>query len=89
MPGKTTRLALEGNGPWTLPPLDRITVAMGESGSCIITGRLPMAGDRIQRYVDIPISTATAMQLLGLLQAFQTHYDLPMPTKPVQTRGLQ
>jgi hypothetical protein len=86
---KQTVLMFKGKGPFSLPPIERLRVAMTESKGCLITGRLPMTEDRTERFVEVNLSLESAMQLLGLLQKFQQIYGLPMPTGPIETRQFQ
>ena len=75
----TTTIALNGVGPFTLPPLTDLTASMTEDGLALVQGTLPDAGDGRQRFVHIPMRTEYAMQLLVVLRALQKAYDLPIP----------
>ena len=90
MSDKITTVLLKGEGPHSFPPIDHPTVSMTEDGMAMIQGRLPMIpGDRTQRFVHIPMTTASAMQLLVLLQQLRQAYSLPMPSGKPSERTYQ
>jgi hypothetical protein len=82
----TTKLQLDGPGPFSIPPLAQpIRLVLAGEDTVIIEGGLPGTDRRIQ----VPLVLDDAMKLMAMLEKLRIALDLPVPEGRIAERHIQ